>query len=121
MELLLVLAIIGLLVGGGAAVYGGIMDQARITKATTSIGTLSAQIQQFQVRTNKFPTQAEGLTALVRTRIVTDDGQLNDPWGNPYVYVYPAKRSTTDKFDLFSKGPDGLPETDDDVGNWAVE
>lgn len=119
MELLLVLAIIGLLVGGGAAVYGSFMDQAKITKTQTALGTLSAQIQQYQVRKHKYPSQSEGLQALVQQRIVADENQLIDPWSNPYVYVYPGKRSKTDPFDLYSKGPDGIAETEDDIGNWS--
>jgi general secretion pathway protein G len=37
-----------------------------------------------------------------------------DPWGNEFVYVYPG-RDRPYSFDLFSMGPDGQPNTEDDV------
>jgi hypothetical protein len=46
------------------------------------------------------------------------DKQLLDPWGNKYQLVRPNVRSKTDKFDLFSMGDDGLPNTADDIGNF---
>ena len=41
-----------------------------------------------------------------------------DPWGNPYIYEYPG-RHNMDGYDLSSAGPDGKPETDDDIVNWT--
>ena len=39
-----------------------------------------------------------------------------DPWGNPYVYRYPAQKS--DKpYDILSYGPDGI-KSDDDIANY---
>jgi general secretion pathway protein G len=41
-----------------------------------------------------------------------------DPWGNPYIYEYPGKHNTNG-YDLFSAGPDGKAETQDDIVNWV--
>jgi general secretion pathway protein G len=41
-----------------------------------------------------------------------------DPWGSPYRYEIPAKWNKSEKFDVFSIGPDKQPYTDDDIGNW---
>ena len=43
-----------------------------------------------------------------------------DPWGNDYIYVVPGAKNTI-KFDVRSKGPDGVEGSEDDVGNWAEE
>ena len=40
-----------------------------------------------------------------------------DPWGHPYIYIYPGKHDTNG-YDFFSAGPDGKPGTQDDIGNW---
>jgi general secretion pathway protein G len=40
-----------------------------------------------------------------------------DPWGHPYLYVFPGKHNTN-SYDLSSAGPDGLPGTKDDIANW---
>ena len=118
MELLLVLAIIGLLMGGGAAVYSGIMDSAKVTKTQTKLGILGGQIQLYSSqKSGKLPTQSAGLQALKTAGLVRSEDEVTDAWGNPLVYTFPAKRGG-DKYDLWSKGPDGLENTPDDVGNW---
>ena len=40
-----------------------------------------------------------------------------DPWGEPYQYRFPGVKNKG-SFDLFSKGPDKLEGTEDDIGNW---
>ena len=118
MELLLVLAIIGLLMGGAAVGYSSIMDRGRITKMETNIGTLVAYIQTYTTKNNGSPpSQATGLRALVTKRILTDETLLTDPWGEPVEYKQPGSRSK-DKFDIWSKGPDKITGNEDDIGNW---
>jgi general secretion pathway protein G len=118
MELLLVLAIIGLLMGGAAVGYSSIMDRGRITKMKGNIGTLVAYIQTFTLENSgRPPSQSAGLRALVTKNIIKDDQLLTDPWGEPVEYKQPATRSR-DKFDVWSKGPDGITGNDDDIGNW---
>lgn len=121
MELLLVLAIIGLLMGGGAAVYSGIMDGAKGTKTRSKIGTISMQLQQYQAqKSGRLPSQSLGLNALKSMGAVKTDEELLDSWGEPLIYTYPAKKGG-DQFDLWSKGPDKLENTPDDIGNWISE
>lgn len=78
---------------------------------------------QFHGLHGRFPSTAEGLTALT----VEQDGRrallhghaLNDAWAQPLVYVYPA-RSGDLAFDLYSAGRDGLfaDGQGDDISNW---
>ena len=118
MELLLVLAIIGLLMGGAAVGYSSIMDRGRITKMKGNIGTLVGYIQTYSVESRgQPPSQAAGLRALVTKRILGDDELLTDPWGEPVEYKVPSSRSK-DKFDVWSKGPDKITGNEDDIGNW---
>jgi general secretion pathway protein G len=119
MELLLVLAIIGLLMGGAAVGYSSIMDRGRITKMEGNIATIVSYIQIYTTKSNgQPPSQAAGLRALVTKRILTDEGLLTDPWGEPVEYKVPASRSK-DKFDIWSKGPDKITGNEDDIGNWT--
>ncbi len=121
MELLLVLAIIGLLMGGVAVGYSSIMDQGRKTKMEANIGTLVSYIQMYTVKNNGSPpSAATGLRALVTKRILTDEGLLTDPWGEAVVYkVGTNLRAKHEKFEIFSKGPDKIADNEDDIGNWA--
>ena len=42
-----------------------------------------------------------------------------DPWGNGYRYEYPATHNKIDVPDIWSFGPDGQENTDDDVVSWT--
>ena len=120
MELLLVLAIIGLLMGGAAVGYSSIMNQGRATKAEANINTIASYIQMYTTKNNgQPPSQAAGLRALVTKRILTDENLLTDPWGEPVEYKVPGTRSK-DKFDIWSKGADKTSGNEDDIGNWTA-
>ena len=45
------------------------------------------------------------------------DSVQKDPWGHDYVLENPGKHSK-DSYDLYSAGKDGVPNTEDDIGNW---
>ncbi|HCS8993771.1 TPA: type II secretion system protein GspG, partial [Klebsiella pneumoniae] len=40
-----------------------------------------------------------------------------DPWGNEYQLLSPGQHGA---IDVFSVGPDGMPDTNDDIGNWTL-
>ena len=73
------------------------------------------------------PRGAEGLRALVErpqslpptanwSRYLDESYVPKDPWGNDFVYRQPG-RVNPDGYDLFSPGPDGRADTEDDIGN----
>ena len=39
------------------------------------------------------------------------------PWGNEYQLLSPGQHGA---IDVFSVGPDGMPDTNDDIGNWTL-
>jgi general secretion pathway protein G len=42
-----------------------------------------------------------------------------DPWGNSYRYEYPGTHNKLDIPDIWSLGPDGEENTDDDIVSWT--
>ena len=92
----------------------------------TDVDRLSTQLQLYEVQNGFFPSNQQGLQALVdrptteplprRWRRLLSDMPLDD-WGTPYAYKYPAVRSKRE-FDLYSFGPDRKDGTSDDIGNW---
>ena len=85
----------------------------------------------FKLDNYKYPSTDLGLTALVQRpndptiRNWREGGYLkrvsNDPWGNPYQYVFPGTRGQ--EYDLYSFGADGQEggEGDNaDIGNWNL-
>ncbi len=126
-ELVLVITIISILVGGGIYYMMGNVDVAKEVKAETDIKALTAQIGVYESRNLVPPTTEQGLKALVERPtsepVPEKWTQLmevvpKDPWKKPYQYKSPAERSKR-KFDLFSLGPDGV-ESEDDIGNWTT-
>ena len=124
-ELVLVITIISILVGGGIYYMMGNVDVAKEVKAETDIKALSTQLQVYESRNLTPPTTEQGLQALVQ-RPTSDpvpekwtqlmEEVLKDPWGKQYQYKQPAERSKK-AYDLYSLGPDGV-ESEDDIGNW---
>lgn len=128
LEIIVVLAIIGLLVGVLVVNVGG--DLSRGQEDTTRIfvqQTMRLPLTKYRVDMGTFPSTAEGLQALIAPPAnradrwrgpYTSDGKIPlDPWGEPYQYRSPGTRNKAD-YDLFSKGPDRTADTDDDIGNW---
>ena len=42
-----------------------------------------------------------------------------DPWGHAYGYAYPPVKGDTDVPDIWSFGPDGKENTEDDIVSWT--
>ena len=125
-ELLLVLVIISALAAVVVPKFTRRSEQARITAARADITNLETALDSFEIDTTRFPTNEEGLSALVeQPSDVTEwygpyikRGVPKDPWGNPYVYQYPGQHNTN-SYDLYSFGPDGQEGGGDDIDNWS--
>lgn len=128
MEMILVIGIIALLVGAGVVGLVGVMDQGREGRAKADLSTYTNALRMYETQNQFLPSTEQGLNALVErpgSRPAPANWKpvlkklMMDPWGNPYQYRRPG---TKDKggFDLYSMGPDGLPDTSDDIGNWQL-
>ena len=117
-ELLVVVAIIGIL--GAVAVQNvtGHIAKARITATRESISTISQALTTYSLDHNgKFPDSLVTLTEGDDDNpppIEGGEDALNDAWGNPIQYEKKGKR-----FTLTSAGPDGEMGTEDDITNIA--
>jgi type II secretion system protein G len=87
------------------------------TKAKANIGTLQALLMQYSLKFSSYPSEEQGLRALLVGGITDDEQLLTDPWGEPVRYRVPGVRSG-DKFDVYSTGRDEMDGTNDDIGNW---
>lgn len=99
---------------------------ARPTVADIDIKNLSTAINSFSTDTGRLPTAQEGLAALIECPVGLKREEWkgpylqairDDPWCNPYQYVYPSKSGKEKSFDLISAGPDGKFNTQDDITN----
>lgn len=127
-ELLVVLVILGLLAATAAPQALRYLGGARQETARLHLQGLMTAVDLYRLDTGRFPTQEEGLAALVRappsaTRwrgpYVLRADQLQDPWGRPYRYRVPGESQRP--YDLYSLGADDRPgggDEDRDVTSW---
>lgn len=127
LEIMIALAILSLLVGLAVVNLNNILGDASVQTATIFVrDSVKIPLNAYRMKMGDYPSTAEGLQALiVAPNGKSDqwtgpyfDGKIpNDPWGEPYVYRYPGTK-TKNGYDVFSKGPDKIEGTADDIGNW---
>src|SRR5215218_5714025 len=128
LEILVVLAIIGLLAGLAITnvdkIFGGAQQQTTQLQVRDGMRTV---LVSYKIHMGDYPSTSEGLQALLQPPANRADrwhGPYIDPpkfptdhWGEPLQYAYPGARNKTG-YDLWSKGPDKQSGTADDIGNW---
>lgn len=110
LELLIALAVAGILAALANAGYSAAVEKARVTQAMADIAELSMGIERHLTRQGAYPASLTEIESPARL----------DPWGNPYRYapfVTPAAIAAARKdrllnplnrdYDLFSVGRDG--------------
>jgi general secretion pathway protein G len=126
-ELLVVLAILGLLIGLVAPPIIRYFGRAKTDVAKVQIHDLESALDLYRLDLGRYPTQSEGLKALVDQPAGVDRWQgpylkqksvPTDPWGHEYHYRIPGEHG---EFDLYSLGADDAPGgtgENQDVVNW---
>ena len=128
LEILVVLAIIGLLAGLAITNVDKIFGGAQGTTAQLFVReSMKTSLTTYRIHMGDYPSTSDGLQALVSRPATKGDrwagpyiegGKLpTDPWGEPYQYANPGTRNKG-SYDLWSKGPDKQSGTEDDIGNW---
>jgi len=126
LELLVVVAIIGLLAGYVGPKYFGQLGKAEVKAARAQISALEKALDHYRLDTGHYPSTEQGLAALVKKPAseskwagpyLQKDVPL-DPWGKAFIYKSPGQHGD---FDLSSLGRDGKPGgsgEDADIANW---
>ncbi len=128
LEVMVVLVIIGIIASMVVPNLMGSQDTAREQKAVIDIGSLETALGMYRSQNYNYPTTEQGLEALVEQTEIEplpkrfpEGGFIKrlpkDPWGNDYQLLNPGEHG---KMDVFSMGPDGEANTDDDIGNWNL-
>jgi len=112
-ELMIVIAILGMMAYMVAPRLMGVMGKAKPKITQADIKNLETAIDLFYLDVGRYPTDEEGLKALYQR----PDNMPNwagpyiktapkDPWGREYVYKFPGERGA---YDIYSYGADGQP------------
>lgn len=124
LEILVVIAILGLLIGLVAPAALRQLGGARVSVAKQSIERIGAILDMYKLDTGVYPPGEMGLRALVEKPpgstawngpYVKGDVPV-DPWNRPYTYRSPSSRANRD-YDLCSGGPSGNAGAADQICN----
>jgi general secretion pathway protein G len=125
LEMVIVLGIIAMILGGAIFAMRGIGDSAKLTQVRNDCAALRNALDMYKLNGGQYPTTQQGLKALVDkpnsspvprmwSRIA--DKVPLDPWGTEYLYRFPGKKNATD-FEIISRGKDGQEGTSDDFSS----
>lgn len=130
LEILVALAIVGLLAGLAISNSDKIFGQSQEAVARVFVrDSLKTSLVRYRIDLGDYPSTNEGLAALLTAPAgkaerwrgpyieVPGNRVPTDPWGEAYRYRFPGTKNTGG-YDLYSIGPDKTDGTEDDVGNW---
>ena len=126
-ELMVVLAIIGVIAALVVPNVLGRSDDARVSAARVDVGNLMMALKLYKLDNQRFPTPEQGLRALKEKPSIEPVPQNwrsyveklpNDPWGQPYQYINPGAFGEVDVLSLGADGVVGGQGRDADIGSW---
>lgn len=101
-EIMVVVAIIGLIAGMTTVYVTGEFSKSKVKVARTEIKNIESALELYHVENGAYPTTEEGVKALV------EKGYLKripkDPWKNEYVYYSPGMQGH--EYEIYSYGSD---------------
>ena len=124
-EIRIVLAIMGVLFSFVGVNVIEKFKESKVQAAKIQIAALEQGLQSYYLSHNNYPHTSQGLEALVSKPSVGKvppnwtGGHLKkkevplDPFGNPYRYVCDDYQD----YAIYSNGPDGQPDTEDDISS----
>jgi len=132
-EMLIVLAILVMLVALVVPRFLGAQKKADRQATQAQIELFRGALDRFSLDTKGYPSTEQGLKALLTAPAESEEGTSagwdgpyvnkdeipKDAWGNEFQYVYPPERGSVDFPDIWSYGPDGEDNTEDDICSWS--
>ncbi|MDH3240822.1 MAG: type II secretion system major pseudopilin GspG [Alphaproteobacteria bacterium] len=127
LELLVVLAILGLFAIIATPQVLQYLSGAKSKTAAIQVQQLSGALDLYRLGVGRYPTQSEGMAALVE-RPAGADGwngpyvqkkeMLVDPWGAPFRYRIPGQHGPYDLFSLGADKQEGGEDENKDIVSW---
>ena len=112
-EMLVVITIIGLIMGLIGPRVLNYLSESKVKAAKIQLQSFASALDLFYLDAGRFPSTAEGLTALVQRTpgVAAWNGPYlkggsvpNDPWSHVYLYRAPGEHGP---YDIVSDGSDG--------------
>ena len=130
-EMLVVIAIIGLVVGLVGPRVLNYLSESKVKAAKIQIESFSAALDLYYLDNGGYPGTSDGLNALVErpaSALAWNGPYLKtgsvpvDPWGHPYIYKFPGDHG--DVPDIVCLGADGQPGGEGingDIVSWKAQ
>ena len=123
-ELMVVLALIGLLASIVTINVRAHMIRGKQNAARAEISTVCSALESYYTIMGRYPTTDEGLAALAQKSDKISEPLLNnvpvDPWGHPYVYNQPGRSQPYEVICLGADGREGGEGADSDIQSWNL-
>ena len=112
-EMLVVITIIGLIMGLIGPRVLNYLSESKVKAAKIQMQSFGSALDLFYLDAGRFPSTAEGLTALVQQTpgaagwngpYLKGGNVPNDPWNHRYIYRSPGERGA---YEIVSYGSDG--------------
>jgi general secretion pathway protein G len=117
LEIMIVLALIGMIGAGVAVVVNRSFQNAKKKIAMERIKEISQGVTTFMIDSNN--NCPKSLDDLVAQKYVAK-ASAKDPWGKDFVLRCPGTNDT-DGADVMSAGPDKADGTADDIKSWELQ
>ena len=134
-EILLVLAIIGMLAGVAIVALIGTREGAKIDTTKAMIKEIESAMETYNMHIGHYPNEEEGGIGALLTKPTFQTETLGEKWSGPYLKQEPvdvwgnklnyqlsqpgSPEAQQTPFRLWSNGPDGMDGTEDDIRNWS--
>ena len=115
-ELIVVVAILGVLATIAIQNISEHIDTSNKTAAKASVDSLDAGVVSYKIKHGKLPSDLKELVSGDEPIIKGGDGVLSDPWGEEYKLEKKGK-----KFAVVCAGPDGEFGNEDDIRSDKVD
>lgn len=117
-EILVVLAIIGILLSFVVPSVINRPDEAKVIKAKNDLNVLESALTLYKLDHGDYPEQTLGLEILVNSSYIKS--LPLDPWGGEYQYRYPGVNNEIDIFTYGADQVEGGEGKNKDIGNWVA-
>ena len=116
LELMLVVAIIGILMAVVAFSIGGQGERAKKRATEASLQTIQTALDQYRL---EYSTNPPGLASLIQVKMLKDM-KLKDAWDTDF--LYDARGLSPERpYILGSSGPDKTAGNEDDIDAWGMQ
>jgi general secretion pathway protein G len=130
LELMVVMFILVMLAGAVTVMVTNRLEDAKHGKAVTDVEQIKAAISHYLLNNNSYPPDLNALYTKPTGQDLpnwagpyVEKPVPNDPWGRPYIYVYPGVHNP-ESYDiscLGKSGKEGGTGNDAEICNWPLQ